>query len=119
MKRIIIAAFITVILSVSLFANENYSYYEPYTYFIYNENSLTQEQLSQINHLKNEYQTKIEKLRKKMYLEKTKMNLEMAKQNPDNTAINNSRKLNLEYSNQLKEIAREFLSEYRKIKNNN
>ena len=94
MKRIIIAAFITVILSVSLFANENYSYYEPYTYFIYNENSLTQEQLSQINHLKNEYQTKIEKLRKKMYLERTKINLEMAKQNPDSIIINNSIKLN-------------------------
>ena len=119
MKRIIIAAFITVILSVSLFANENYSYYEPYTYFIYNENSLTQEQLSQINHLKNEYQTKIEKLRKKMYLERTKINLEMAKQNPDSIIINNSIKLNMEYNRQLKTIINEFLSEYRKIKNNN
>lgn len=121
MKRIIIAAFITVILSVSLFAEEN-KYYcseEPYTYFIYNEDSLTQEQLSKIMQLKSKYQTKISELRKKMHFEKTKINLEMAKQNPNNSIINNSIKLNREYNKQLQTIANEFLSEYRKIKNQN
>lgn len=61
MKHIIIAAFITVILSASLFAKENIYYcpQEPYTYFIYNEDSLTQEQLLQVIQLKSEYQPKI------------------------------------------------------------
>lgn len=54
-----------------------------------------------------------------MYLEKTKMNLEMSKQNPDSIVINNSRKLNIEYNKQLQKIANEFLSEYKKIKNQN
>ena len=43
----------------------------------------------------------------------------MAKQNPDSIIINNSIKLNMEYNRQLKTIINEFLSEYRKIKNNN
>ena len=54
-----------------------------------------------------------------MHFEKTKINLEMAKQNPNNSIINNSIKLNREYNKQLQTIANEFLSEYRKIKNQN
>ena len=121
MKRVILVLFITVILTISLFA-ESENYYcadESYTYFIYNEDSLTEKQLNEIIALKSEYQPKISELRKKMYLERTKMNLEMAKQNPDSIIINNSIKLNMEYNRQLKTIINEFLSEYRKIKNNN
>ncbi|MBW5410361.1 hypothetical protein E6A50_08270, partial [Brachyspira hampsonii] len=76
MKRVILVVFITVVLSVSLFA-ERKNYYcsnEPYTYFIYNENSLTKEQLYKIMELKKEYQPKILELRKRIYLERTKIN---------------------------------------------
>ena len=57
-------------------------------------------------------------LRKKMYLERTKMNLEMSKKNPDELIINNSLKLNMEYAKKLKKIANDFLQEYNEIKNN-
>lgn len=118
MKRIIMVLFTTVILSVSLFAQSEYNhYYEPYTYFIYNENSLTEEQLNEIIELKSEYQPKISELRTKMYLERTKINLEMSKKNPDELVINNSLKLNMEYAKELKKIANDFLQEYNEIKN--
>ncbi|MEI0558224.1 hypothetical protein [Brachyspira intermedia] len=120
MKRIIMVLFITVILSVSLFA-ESENYYcanEPYTYFIYNEDSLTEKQLNEIMRLKDKYQPKISELRKKMYLERTKINLEMSKKNPDELIINNSIKLNMEYAKELKKIANDFLQEYNEIKNN-
>ena len=120
MKRVIMVLFITVILSISLFAKSN-DYYctdEPYTYFIYNEDSLTEKQLNEIIELKSEYQPKISELRKKMYLERTKINLEMSKKNPDELIINNSLKLNMEYAKELKKIANDFLQEYNEIKNN-
>ncbi|MEI0701216.1 hypothetical protein [Brachyspira intermedia] len=120
MKRIIMVLFITVILSVSLFA-ESENYYcanEPYTYFIYNEDSLTEKQLNEIMRLKDKYQPIISELRKKMYLERTKINLEMSKKNPDELIINNSIKLNMEYAKELKKIANDFLQEYNEIKNN-
>lgn len=118
MKHVIIVIFITVIFSISLFAESEYHYCtEPYSYFIYNEASLTQEQLSQIIQLKNEYYPKISNLRKKIYLEKTKMNLEMSKKNPDELIINKTINLNMEYNKELKELANEFLQKYHKIKN--
>ncbi len=120
MKRVILVLFITVILTISLFA-ESENYYcadESYTYFIYNEDSLTEKQLNEIIALKSEYQPKISELRKKMYLERTKMNLEMSKKNPDELIINNSLKLNMEYAKKLKKIANDFLQEYNEIKNN-
>ncbi|CRF35460.1 hypothetical protein BRSU_2671 [Brachyspira suanatina] len=118
MKRIIMVLFITVILSISLFAENYYCTDEPYTYFIYNEDSLTEKQLNEIIVLKSEYQPKISELRKKMYLERTKINLEMSKKNPDELIINNSLKLNMEYAKELKKIANDFLQEYNEIKNN-
>lgn len=120
MKRVILVLFITVILTISLFA-ESENYYcadESYTYFIYNEDSLTEKQLNEIIALKSEYQPKISELRRKMYLERTKMNLEMSKKNPDELIINNSLKLNMEYAKKLKKIANDFLQEYNEIKNN-
>ena len=118
MKRVIMVLFITVILSVSLFAENYYCANEPYTYFIYNEDSLTEKQLNEIIELKSEYQPKISELRKKMYLERTKINLEMSKKNPDELVINNALKLNMEYAKELKKIANDFLQEYNEIKNN-
>ena len=115
------ALFLYIFLSISLFAEVNDDYYcsqEPYSYFIYNEASLTQEQLEKIIQLKTEYQPRIAELRNKMYLEKVKMNLEMSKKNPDALIINNSMKLNNEYSKEFRKIANEFLKEYNKIKNN-
>lgn len=117
MKRILITSFITVILSASLlFANNDTYSQEPYSYFIYNEDSLSQDQLSQIIKLKTEYQNKISELREKMYLEKVKMNLEMS--NPNTEAVNNSINLNRKYSKELKKIANEFLEKYKQIKAN-
>ena len=52
-----------------------------------------------------------------MYLERTKINLEMSKKNPDELVINNSIKLNMQYAKELKKIASDFLQEYNKIKN--
>ena len=118
---IFFALFLSIFLSMSLFAEVNDNYYcaqEPYSYFIYNEASLTEEQLEKIVQLKTEYQPRIAELRNKMYLEKVKMNLEMSKKNPDTLIINNSMKLNNEYSKELKKIANDFLQEYYKIKNN-
>lgn len=117
MKRFILVLFITVILSISLFAEDYYCADEPYTYFIYNEDSLTEKQLNEIMKLKDKYQPKISELRKKMYLERTKINLEMSKKNPDELVINNSLKLNMEYAKELKKIANDFLQEYNEIKN--
>ena len=53
-----------------------------------------------------------------MYLERTKINLEMSKKNPDELVINNALKLNMEYAKELKKIANDFLQEYNEIKNN-
>lgn len=118
MKRVIMVLFIAVILSMSLFAEDYYCDNEPYTYFIYNEDSLNEKQLNEIMKLKDKYQPKISALRKKMYLERTKINLEMSKKNPDELVINNSLKLNMEYAKELKKIANDFLQEYNEIKNN-
>lgn len=122
MKRVITVIFIISILSVSLFAKEGYynncneSY--SYVYFIYNEEGLSEEQLSQVIQLKSKYQPKIAELRKKMYLEKTKMNLEMSKQYPNSNLIDNSKILNRQYAKELQKLANEFLAEYNIIKNN-
>ncbi|OEJ15164.1 hypothetical protein BFL38_12700 [Brachyspira hampsonii] len=120
MKRVILVVFITVVLSVSLFAERKnyYSSNEPYTYFIYNEDSLTKEQLYKIMELKKEYQPKISELRKKMYLERNKIKLEMHKRNPDELIINNSINFNMEYAKELRKIANDFLQKYNEIKNN-
>ena len=58
MKRLILVLFITVILSISLFAEDYYCADEPYTYFIYNEAGLTQAQLAEVMKLKAEYQSR-------------------------------------------------------------
>lgn len=120
MKRIILVLFAAIIMSMSLFAESEYYYCaeEPYTYFIYNENSITEEQLNEIIELKSEYQPKISELRKKMYLERTKIDLEMSKKNPDELIINNSINLNMEYAKELRKIASDFLKKYNEIKNN-
>ncbi|EKV58179.1 hypothetical protein [Brachyspira hampsonii] len=119
MKRVILVIFITVVLSVSLFA-ERKNYYcsnEPYTYFIYNGDSLTKAQLDKIMELKKEYQPKISELRKKMYLERNKINSEIYKRNPHELIINNSINLNMEYAKELRKIVNDFLQKYNKIKN--
>ncbi|WP_028328819.1 hypothetical protein [Brachyspira alvinipulli] len=122
MKRVITVIFIISILSVSLFAEEGYynncneSY--SYGYFIYNEEGLSEEQLSQVIQLKSKYQPKIAELRKKIYLGKTKMNLEMSKKYPNRNLIDNSKILNMQYAKELQKLANEFLAEYNKIKNN-
>ena len=106
MKHILSIIFIVSILSVPAFAKNNSSYNKAnnysycdgetynYGYFIYNSASLTKEQLA----------------------EKTKMRLEMLKENPDSEIINNSMNLNIEYANELKNISNEFLAKYRAIK---
>lgn len=129
MKHILSIIFIVSILSVPAFA-KNYSSYNKgndyycyadgevynYGYFIYNSASLTKEQLAEITKLKTEYQPKISELKQKINTEKTKMRLEMLKENPDSEIINNSMNLNIEYANELKNISNEFLAKYRAIK---
>ena len=105
MKQVLSIIFIVSILSVAAFAkgNNNYSSYNKgnsycyydgetynYGYFIYNSASLTKEQLAEITKLKTEYQPKISELKQKINTEKTKMRLEMLKENPDTEIINNS-----------------------------
>ena len=130
MKQILSIIFIVSILSVPAFAkNNNYSskkgnnYYcyddgevYNYGYFIYNSASLTKEQLAEITKLKTEYQPKISELKQKINTEKTKMRLEMLKENPDSEIINNSMNLNIEYAKELQNISNEFLAKYRAIK---
>ena len=120
MKHILSIIFILSILSVPAFAKNNSSYCDGetynYGYFIYNSASLTKEQLAEITKLKTEYQPKISELKQKINTEKTKMRLEMLKENPDSEIINNSMNLNIEYANELKNISNEFLAKYRAIK---
>ena len=131
MKQILSIIFIVSILSVPAFAkNNNYSSYNKgnnyycyddgevynYGYFIYNSASLTKEQLAEITKLKTEYQPKISELKQKINTEKTKMRLEMLKENPDTEIINNSMNLNIEYAKELQNISNEFLAKYRAIK---
>ncbi|WP_455145409.1 hypothetical protein [Brachyspira pilosicoli] len=128
MKHILSIIFIVSILSVPVFAKNNSSYNKAnnysycdgetynYGYFIYNSASLTKEQLAEITKLKTEYQPKISELKQKINTEKTKMRLEMLKENPDSEIINNSMNLNIEYANELKNISNEFLAKYRAIK---
>ena len=130
MKHILSIIFIVSILSVTAFAN-NYSSYNKgnnyycyadgevynYGYFIYNSASLTKEQLAEITKLKTEYQPKISELKQKINTEKTKMRLEMLKENPDTEIINNSMNLNIEYAKELQNISNEFLAKYKAIKN--
>ncbi|WP_157143447.1 hypothetical protein [Brachyspira pilosicoli] len=128
MKHILSIIFIVSILSVPAFAKNNFSYNKAnnysycdgetynYGYFIYNSASLTKEQLAEITKLKTEYQPKISELKQKINTEKTKMRLEMLKENPDSEIINNSMNLNIEYANELKNISNEFLAKYRAIK---
>lgn len=128
MKHILSIIFIVSILSVPAFAKNNSSYNKAnnysycdgetynYGYFIYNSASLTKEQLAEITKLKTEYQPKISELKQKINTEKTKMRLEMLKENPDSEIINNSMNLNIEYANELKNISNEFLAKYRAIK---
>lgn len=124
MKRIFGIILFTVILSVSVYAKEkkydwkDYDGSCSYEYFIYNEEGLTQEQLSEVMKLKSEYQSRFHDLKQKMYLEKTKMNLEMSKQNPDANIINSSMNLNMQYAKELQDLANEFLAKYNDIKNN-
>ena len=130
MKHILSIIFIVSILSVTAFA-KNYSSYNKgndyycyadgevynYGYFIYNSASLTKEQLAdEITKLKTEYQPKISELKQKINTEKTKMRLEMLKENPDTEIINNSMSLNIEYAKELQNISNEFLAKYRAIK---
>ena len=128
MKHILSIIFIVSILSVPAFAKNNSSYNKAnnysycdgetynYGYFIYNSASITKEQLAEITKLKTEYQPKISELKQKINTEKTKMRLEMLKENPDSEIINNSMNLNIEYANELKNISNEFLAKYRAIK---
>ena len=128
MKQVLSIIFIVSILSVSAFANNysskkgnNYYCYDDgevynYGYFIYNSASLTKEQLAEITKLKTEYQPKISELKQKINAEKTKMRLEMLKENPDTEIINNSMNLNIEYAKELQNISNEFLAKYRAIK---
>lgn len=128
MKHILSIIFIVSILSVPAFAKNNSSYNKAnnysycdgetynYGYFIYNSASLTKEQLAEITKLKTEYQPKISELKQKINTEKTKMRLEMLKENPDSEIINNSMNLNIEYANELKNISNEFLAKYIAIK---
>ena len=128
MKQILSIIFIVSILSVPAFAKNyssynkanNYSYCDGevynYGYFIYNSASLTKEQLAEITKLKTEYQPKISELKQKINTEKTKMRLEMLKENPDSEIINNSMNLNIEYAKELQNISNEFLAKYRAIK---
>lgn len=95
MKHILSIIFILSILSVPAFAKNNSSYNKAnnysycdgetynYGYFIYNSASLTKEQLAEITKLKTEYQPKISELKQKINTEKTKMRLEMLKENPE------------------------------------
>lgn len=128
MKQVLSIIFIVSILSVPAFAKNyssynkanNYSCYDGevynYGYFIYNSASLTKEQLAEITKLKTEYQPKISELKQKINTEKTKMRLEMLKENPDSEIINNSMNLNIEYAKELQNISNEFLAKYRAIK---
>ena len=128
MKQVLSIIFIVSILSVPAFANNysskkgnNYYCYDDgevynYGYFIYNSASLTKEQLAEITKLKTEYQPKISELKQKINTEKTKMRLEMLKENPDSEIINNSMNLNIEYAKELQNISNEFLAKYRAIK---
>ncbi|MEI0794455.1 hypothetical protein R4L75_00775 [Brachyspira pilosicoli] len=128
MKHILSIIFIVSILSVPAFAKNNSSYNKAnnysycdgetynYGYFIYNSASLTKEQLVEITKLKTEYQPKISELKQKINTEKTKMRLEMLKENPDSEIINNSMNLNIEYAKELQNVSNEFLAKYRAIK---
>lgn len=128
MKHILSIIFIVSILSVPAFAKNNSSYNKAnnysycdgetynYGYFIYNSASLTKEQLTEITKLKTEYQPKISELKQKINTEKTKMRLEMLKENPDSEIINNSMNLNIEYAKELQNVSNEFLAKYRAIK---
>ena len=107
MKRIFSIILFTVILSVSVYAKEkkhdwkDYDGTCSYEYFIYNDAGLTQEQLAEVMKLKEEYRPKFHDLKEKIYLEKTKMDLEMSKKNSDPNVISNSMNLNLQYSKEL------------------
>ncbi|MEI0610762.1 hypothetical protein [Brachyspira pilosicoli] len=131
MKQFLSIIFIVSILSVPAFAkgnnnyssynkDNNYCYYDGetynYGYFIYNSASLTKEQLAEITKLKIEYQPKISELKQKINTEKTKMRLEMLKENPNTEIINNSMNLNIEYAKELQNVSNEFLAKYRAIK---
>ena len=124
MKRIFSIILFTVILSVSVYTKEkkhdwkDYDGTCSYEYFIYNDAGLTQEQLAEVMKLKEEYRPKFHDLKEKIYLEKTKMDLEMSKKNSDPNVISNSMNLNLQYSKELQNLADEFLSKYNNIKNN-
>ncbi|MEI0603583.1 hypothetical protein R4K55_05120 [Brachyspira alvinipulli] len=124
MKRIFSIILFTVILSVSVYAKEkkhdwkDYDGTCSYEYFIYNDAGLTQEQLAEVMKLKEEYRPKFHDLKEKIYLEKTKMDLEMSKKNSDPNVISNSMNLNLQYSKELQNLADEFLAKYNNIKNN-
>ena len=124
MKRIFSIILFTVILSVSVYAKKkkhdwkDYDGTCSYEYFIYNDAGLTQEQLAEVMKLKEEYRPKFHDLKEKIYLEKTKMDLEMSKKNSDPNVISNSMNLNLQYSKELQNLADEFLSKYNNIKNN-
>ena len=124
MRHIISIILFTVILSVSVYAKEkkydwkDYDGSCNYEYFIYNEAGLTEAQLSEVMKLKEKYQPRFHKIKKKIYLEKTKMNLEMSKKNSDPNVISNSMNLNVQYSKELQDLADEFLVKYNNIKNN-
>ena len=124
MKRIFSIILFTVILSVSVYAKEkkydwkDYNGKCNYEYFIYNEAGLTQEQLAEVMKLKAEYQSRFHDLKEKIYLEKTKMDLEMSKMNSDPNIISNSMNLNIQYSKELQDLADEFLAKYNDLKNN-
>lgn len=109
-------AFAVFALSLSLFAENKECFYpNPYSYFIYNDDSISEEQLNKINQLKAEYQPKIFELKGKIYLEKTKMNLEMSKEKPNIDVINNSINMNKKYSKELEIMANDFLKKYKSI----
>ena len=124
MRHIISIILFTVILSVSVYAKEkkydwkDYDGSCNYEYFIYNEAGLTEAQLAEVMKLKEEYQPRFHSLKQKIYLEKTKMNLEMSKKNSDPNVISNSMNLNVQYSKELQDLADEFLVKYNNIKNN-
>lgn len=124
MRHIISIILFTVILSVSVYAKEkkydwkDYDGSCNYEYFIYNEAGLTEVQLAEVMKLKEEYQLRFHSLKQKIYLEKTKMNLEMSKKNSDPNVISNSMNLNVQYSKELQDLADEFLVKYNNIKNN-
>ena len=114
MKHILSIIFIVSILSVTAFAKNYSSYNKGNDYYCYADGEVYNYEITK---LKTEYQPKISELKQKINTEKTKMRLEMLKENPDTEIINNSMSLNIEYAKELQNISNEFLAKYRAIKN--